>query len=107
MFGSSSVVVVISATTSLGLWYLSLLLSPAELTDHPSQGPHSESRTVRWRAALLLLTKHGDGSTVRGARRDTAVVLLVEIRSELFTIIVSANLKNKLLFYQDEGRRMC
>ena len=47
MLGSSSVVVVISSTTCLGLWYLSLLLSPAALTDQPSQGPHSKSRTVR------------------------------------------------------------
>ena len=43
MLGSSSVVVVISSTTCLGIWYLSLLLSPAALTDQPSQGPHSES----------------------------------------------------------------
>ena len=46
MLGSSSVVVVISSTTCLGLWYLSLLLSPAALTDQPSQGPHSESNSL-------------------------------------------------------------
>jgi len=46
MLGSSSVVVVISSTTCLGLWYLSLLLSPAALTDQPSQGPHSSTVVV-------------------------------------------------------------
>jgi len=47
MFGSSSVVVVVvSATTCFGLWYLSLVLFPSELTDQLSQEPHSEMKIV-------------------------------------------------------------
>ena len=55
MLGSSSVVVVVvSALTCFGLWYLSLLLSPEELIVQASQGPHSDHTSITLQPSQTL-----------------------------------------------------
>ena len=94
MFGSSSVVVVVvSATTCFGLWYLSLVLFPSELTDQLSQEPHSEMKIVMdYFLCTYLLTVYRSYCCFGYFRLYTAVVLFVEVRGELFTVVISTNL---------------